>query len=152
MYRVRPASIEDIPHLVHQREAMFREMGTTCDYAAMAAACARWFREAVPAGIFRGWMIEHEDAGVVGGGGLIVLPWSPGPHRLDPRQAFVFNVFVEPAHRRRGVARRLMEKMHAWCRSQGIKRIALNASAAGQPLYEALGYTVAAEPMMRLNL
>ena len=157
---IRPAAVDDIPHIVLHREQMFREMGTECDYAAMADACTRWYLEAVPAGIYRGWMVEEHGGGshagevtrVVGGGGLIVMPWSPGPFRFDPRMAFVYNVYIHPPHRGRDLAKRLMHEMHAWCRSEGIERLALNASPAGQPLYTGLGYAVTPEPMMRLDL
>jgi GNAT superfamily N-acetyltransferase len=150
-YRIRVAIPSDIPTIVLHRERMFREMGTVCDYEAMAAACARWYADALPAGTYRGWMAEL-DAAVIGGSGMIVTPWSPGPSRLDPRMAWVYNVFVDPGHRGRGVARQLMEAMHAWCREQGIERLALNATEAGARVYQGLGYAVVAEPMMRLDL
>ena len=157
---IRPATVDDVPHIVHHREQMFREMGTECDYARMAEECSAWYLNAVPAGTYRGWMIEDHTAGagagemtgVVGGGGLIVMPWSPGPLRFDPRMAFVYNVYVEPAHRGRELARRLMDAMHAWCRSAGVERLALNATAAGERVYTSLGYAVTPEPMMRLDL
>lgn len=150
-YAIRPATPLDIPHLVAQREGMFRDMGIDCDYAAMAVACADWLRREMPNGTYRGWVVESGEGDVVAGGGLIVLPWSPGPVVLDPRLAFIFNIYTGPAHRRRGLARQLMETMHVWCRGEGIQRVALNASAAGQPIYEAMGYAVAVEPMMRLT-
>jgi GNAT superfamily N-acetyltransferase len=155
---IRPATVDDVPDIVHHREQMFREMGTHCDYARMAEACAAWYLDAVPAGTYRGWMIEDQTGGpgtvapVVGGGGLIVMPWSPGPLRFDPRMAFVYNVYVQPAHRGRELARRLMETMHAWCRSEGIERLALNATDAGKRVYASLGYAATLEPMMRLDL
>jgi GNAT superfamily N-acetyltransferase len=150
-YAIRPATSADIPHIVHHREQMFREMGTVCDFEAMADACARWYAEAVPAGTYRGWMAQTETGEVVGGGGLIVMPWSPGPSRTDPRMAWVFNVFVEHAHRGHGLAPRLMEAMHAWCSEQGIQRLALNATEAGARVYRGLGYDVVPDPMMRLD-
>lgn len=151
MYRIRVATPLDVPSIVHHRESMFRDMGTECDYAAMAEACTKWYEQALPSGTYRGWMIEHDGA-VVGGGGLIVMPWSPGPLRFDPRCAFVFNVFVEPPHRGRGLALALMQAIHAWCSAEGIERLALNASEAGRPLYGRLGYAAVSEPMMRLDL
>jgi GNAT superfamily N-acetyltransferase len=150
-YAIRAASADDVPVLVQHRELMFREMGTQADWMAMADGCARWYREAMAAGTLQGWLAEL-DGTAVGGGGLIVLPWSPGPTRFDPRMGWVINVFVDPAHRGHGLARRLMEAMHAWCREQGIQRIALNATAAGEPTYRALGYAALHEPMMRLDL
>jgi GNAT superfamily N-acetyltransferase len=150
-YAIRAASAADITTIVHHREQMFRDMGTVCDYAAIAHACARWYQEALPAGTYRGWLVDAGGA-VVGGSGLIVMPRSPGPTRLDPRMAWVYNVFVEPAHRGRGLARRLIGTMHAWCREQGIERVALNATAAGAHVYREFGYTDVHEPMMRLDL
>jgi GNAT superfamily N-acetyltransferase len=150
-YTIRAASVADVSHVVHHRERMFREMGTVCDYAAMADACTRWYAEALPAGTYRGWLAEHQDL-VVGGAGMIVVPWSPGPSRFDPRMAWVYNVFVEPRHRGRGVGRRLMERLHAWCREQRIERLALNATEAGARIYREQGYSVVLEPMMRLDL
>jgi GNAT superfamily N-acetyltransferase len=127
-------------------------MGTPGDYPGMASAHEAWLRSAVPAGTYRGWVAESDDGTVVGGAGVIVLPWSPGPVVLDPRCAFVFNVYTDPAHRHQGLARRLMETIHAWCQSQGVRRIALNASRDGRPIYEAMGYELAEEPMMRYFL
>lgn len=150
-YTIRAATAADIPTIVHHREQMFRDMGTVCDYAAMAEACARWYHEALPAGTYRGWLVDSGEA-LAGGGGLIVVPWSPGPSRLDPRMAWVYNVFIEPAHRGQGLARRLLHTMHAWCLEQGIERVALNATAAGARVYRELGYTSVHEPMMRLDL
>jgi GNAT superfamily N-acetyltransferase len=137
---------------VHQREAMFREMGTASDYAAMAEAYGPWVRQAISDDYYRGWLVEAADGAVAAGAGLVVLRWTPGPGPMDPRLAWVFNVYTEPAHRRRGLGRRLMETLHAWCREQGIERVALNASLGGEPLYEEMGYAVQAEPMMRIRL
>lgn len=149
-YTIRVAGAADVPHIVHHREQMFRAMGTICDYAAMAQACGRWYAEALPAGTYRGWMAEHEGL-VVGGGGIIVMPWSPGPSRLDPRMAWIYNVYVERGHRGQGIGQRLMDAMHAWCREQGIVRLALNATEAGARVYRKMGYTTVPEPMMRLD-
>ena len=57
-----------------------------------------------------------------------------------------------PAHRKQGLARRLMDAIHDYCRAEGIERVVLNASTFGKPLYDAMGYVVTDEPMMRLRL
>lgn len=56
------------------------------------------------------------------------------------------------AHRRRGLARLVMDAIHAWSREAGITSMALNASRDGLPLYESMGYAVAPSPMMFLPL
>ena len=45
-----------------------------------------------------------------------------------------------------------MDAIHDHCRAEGIERVVLNASAFGKPLYDAMGYVVTKEPMMRLRL
>ena len=152
-YTTRPSTPDDIGVLVRHRELMFREMGWQCDYAEMAVHHGRWLDDVLPAGSYCGWVVTPEaDETIVSSGGVLVVPWTPGPHAMDPRLAWIVNVYTEPAHRKRGLARRLMNEMHDWCLAHGIQRTALNASSAGQPTYESMGYTLADEPMMRYRV
>jgi GNAT superfamily N-acetyltransferase len=152
-YTNRPASVGDIGVLVEHRELMFREMGWQCDYARMAQHYGAWLGDAIPSGSYFGWVATPDgDSKVVSSSGIIVVPWTPGPFAMDPRLAWIVNVYTDHPHRKRGLARRLMHEMHDWCRANGVERTALNASAAGQPIYESMGYTLAIEPMMRLGL
>ena len=151
-YSIRAATADDIPHLVAHREQMFRDMGIPAAFDDMRAAFQGWLRGAMPARTYLGWLAVASDGEVAGGSGLIVMPWPPGPMTMDPRCGFVFNVYTHPSHRQHGVARRLMEAMHQWCRAEGIERVVLNASTFGQPLYESMGYVVADEPMLRIRL
>jgi len=151
-YTIRAATIADIPHIVEHRGAMFREMGIPAEFEKMGVATELWLRHAIPSKIYRGWTAVTDNGDVAAGGGLIVIPWPPGPMSLDPRCGFVFNVYTAPAHRKQGLARRLMDAMHEHCRAEGIERVVLNASTFGKPLYDSMGYVVADEPMMRLRL
>ena len=151
-YAIRPATIADIPHIVSHREQMFRDMDIAAEYDDMRPALALWLRHALPAKAYLGWLAVAGNGDVAGGGGLIVMPWPPGPISMDPRCAMVFNVYTHPAHRKQGLARQLMDAMHEWCRGEGIERVVLNASTFGHSLYRSMGYVVADEPMMRLRL
>jgi GNAT superfamily N-acetyltransferase len=151
-YTIRPATLTDIPAIVRHREQMFRDMGIPARFDEMAVAVERWLRHALVDGTYRGWMTVDEDGAVVAGSGLIVIPWPPGPISMDPRCGFIFNIYTDPAHRQRGLARRLVAAMHAWCRAEGLERTVLNASTFGRSLYESMGYVATDEPMMRLRL
>ena len=159
-YRIRPATLADEAVLAHHRAAMFEEMGVDVDRPVLDAAFRPWLRAHMPQGQYRAWLVEAIDGSVSGsvggsvvsGGGITVLPWPPGPRYLGDRLAFVYNVFTEPGHRRRGLGRLVMHAIHDYCRQEGIQTLALNASRAGQPLYEALGYAVTPSPMMFLAL
>ena len=151
-YTIRPATIVDIPHIVSHRERMFRDMELPAKFEDMAPAFELWLRHALPAKTYLGWMAVTETGDVAAGAGLIVIPWPPGPVSLDPRCGFVFNVYTEPAHRKQGLARRLMDAIHDYCKAEGIERMVLNASTFGRSLYESMGYVPTDEPLMRLRL
>ena len=148
-YQIREATLADADVLVHHRVAMFTDMGRSFDADEVGRAFRVWLAEMMNAGVYHAWLVEDTDTGaVVAGGGLSILPWPPGPGYPVDRLAFVYNVYVEPPYRRRGLARQVMEAIHAFCRANRIGSIALNASVDGQPLYASLGYRVTPSPMM----
>jgi GNAT superfamily N-acetyltransferase len=151
-YGVRPATLDDIDVLVRHRIGMFADMGVPLDATALGEAFRAWLVDVMPAGTYRAWLVETARSEIVAGGGITILPWPPGPRYLGDRLAFVYNVYTEPVHRRRGLAHLVMDAIHAWCREAGIASMALNASRDGLPLYEALGYTVTKSPMMFLPI
>jgi GNAT superfamily N-acetyltransferase len=147
-YTIREATLADSEALVRHRLGMFTDMGVAFDPAALGDAFRRWLADAMPGGTYRAWVIEDQHAVIVGGGGASVLPWPPSPSDTGGRLAFVYNVYIDGPHRRRGLARRIMEAIHAFCRRDGIASVALNASVDGAPLYRTLGYVEAPAPMM----
>jgi ribosomal protein S18 acetylase RimI-like enzyme len=62
----------------------------------------------------------------------------------DPaRHAFVHDLFVGPADRRRGIARRLMEMAEAFARSRGVFEVrlaVLEGNEEARAFYDALGF------------
>ena len=151
-YRVRVATPDDADALVRHRIAMFTDMGVPIDAAAVDRAFRPWLLEMLRAGTYRAWVVDDGTQAIVGGGGITILPWPPGPRYLGGRLAFVYNVYTEPAHRKRGLGRMVMEAIHGWCREEGISSLALNASTFGRGMYERMGYQIAESPMMFLSL
>jgi len=130
---------------------MFTDMGLAFDAPLLDRTFREWLAAMMPAGTYRAWVVEYEGD-IVAGGGASVLPWPPGPNYAGDRIAVVYNVYTEPAHRRHGLARRLMDTIHAWCRENGVSSVALNASHDGRRLYESMGYQLPTSPMMFLGL
>jgi GNAT superfamily N-acetyltransferase len=92
-------------------------------------------------------------------GGAVVASAScqlyrpPYPDVFTPdfrRDGYIWGVFVEPAWRGRGVARRLTEATLSHLRGLGCGRAILNASPKGRSLYERMGFQPSNE--MRLEL
>ena len=151
-FTLREATVADLETVLHHRRQMFHDMGQT-DPAAldrMVQTTRPHLREWLAGGAYRGWLAVTEEGSVAGGGGVLVSPWLSNPWTCDPRLAMILNVYVELEHRRRGLARALMEKMVGWCRAQGFRSISLHASNDGRALYQNMGFKPTNE--MRLDL
>jgi GNAT superfamily N-acetyltransferase len=146
----RTATLSDIPALTHAWYAMLDE----CDLLGSGVVSdweprlARHFERQIQRDHAR-WFVAEEDGRIVG---TCVASLSSGSSNiLKDVSAMLAGIYVDPAYRGRGIARRLTEDAIAWCKERGCVRIRLNASAMGRPLYESLGFVTATE-MMRLDL
>ena len=108
-----------------------------------------WWR--TDAGTRQAWLARDGAGVAVGMANLQVFHRMPRPGRDAGRWAYVANVWVDEAHRRRGVGRLLMTTALDWCRGQGMGRVVLNPSAMSVPLYSSLGFRPA-DDLMRLDL
>ena len=148
-YSVREATLDDLDTLVRHRIGMFTSMGMTFDHDLLDRATRDWLGRAMPAGEYVAWVCESAGGEIVAGAGVSLFKWPPGPLApVGDYMAFVYNVYTEPAHRKNGLARRIMETIHAWCAGRGIPALALNAAADARHLYDSMGYFEAPSPMM----
>ena len=126
---------------------MFEEIRSDPELAVVERTFAEWLPSRLGETYFH-WLATDGDE-AIGGAGVMLIDWPPSPR--DPRGGlgFIYNVYVEPVHRRRGLARALLETIHAWAQARGLGALALHASEDGRPLYETLGYRPTNE--MRLD-
>jgi GNAT superfamily N-acetyltransferase len=131
---------------------MFRAMGFTDEGAldAMEATSYPFIKAGLEDGSYRGWLIEVEGR-VVAGGGLVVVGYPSTPHDLNPRRAWILNLYTEPEYRGRGFARAILEVTVGWCRAQGFGWVSLHASDAGRRLYETMGFKPTNEMSLSLR-
>ena len=149
---IRSATPADLAILIRHRRMMWWDMGRRDETALslMEAAARQYFQAAVADGSYRGFLAVNEEEEVIGGGGIVISPWPGVLGQLSASRAMILNLYVEAEFRRRGVARKLLAAMIAWCRGNGFANISLHASDAGRPLYEQLGFRPTNE--MRLEL
>ncbi len=141
-YGIRLATVEEAPVLAHHRASMFRDMKEVDDQGASVIenASIDHLAALMEAREYFAFLAEHEGQ-VVGGGGLWLRPLLPRPGTLlGAMEAYVLNVYTEPDHRRRGVARAVMQAIIGWSRDRGVARVTLHASIEGRSLYEDLGF------------
>ncbi|MBI5667377.1 MAG: GNAT family N-acetyltransferase [Chloroflexi bacterium] len=141
-FTIQQATLADAPIIVAHRRRMFEDMGfdDTAILDAQEREFTGWLRERLENGRYRGWLAVNAAGEVVAGAGLWLLDWPPGPMGLAPFRGYILNVYTEPAYRKRGLARRLVQATIDWCHVQGIYAISLHASDEGRSVYESLGF------------
>ncbi len=93
-----------------------------------------------------------DEERIVGSAGC-QLHTSPFPEVIRSeyrRFGYIWSVYVEPSHQRRGIAKELVSHAINYLRDLGCTTVSLNSSAAGKKLYCDLGFQLASE--MRLPL
>jgi predicted acetyltransferase len=82
----------------------------------------------------------------------MIIDWPPHPlHPNEDKRGYVLNVFVEPSHRKRGLAKMLTGLGEAELARRGVSFAILHATRMGRPLYEQIGWTQTAEMSKRVT-
>jgi GNAT superfamily N-acetyltransferase len=131
---VRPATLADIPALVSLMEEFYAESSFPLDRASATASFEALLREPSRGAV---WLLLEgvEAAGHV----VLTTRFSMEHGGLD---AFIDDLFVRPAHRRRGLARAGLEALFAECRRRGVLAVHVEVgdrNAPAQALYGAFG-------------
>jgi GNAT superfamily N-acetyltransferase len=151
---LRPMTPGDAEVAARHRVMMFADMGEATLEALepMRIAFVEWARVGLAEGSYLGWCAE-DDGQIVAGAGLMLLAWSPTISVAHAHtRGHIVNVYTERSHRKRGIARQLMQTIIDHCGAHDIPAITLNASVEGQPVYEALGFHISKQPEMRLRV
>ena len=141
-YRVRPATLGDIPVLARQRHSMFVDMHTPSrkDLAVHDAAFPSWARREMRAGRLHCFLVEDRSGSVLGGGALWLREVQPYPGFGGGMVPYLMSMYTEPGSRRKGLASLIVKQSMEWARSQGYARMTLHASEVGREVYWKLGW------------
>ena len=144
----RPATVEDVPELLRLRCVMWESMGLPLaagDWEArFAEVVSGWFTS----GTGVAYVVDGPDRLVACGIGSIDqhLPGSSNP---SGRYGYIANMVTEAEHRGQGLASSILRELLAWFTAQGIHTVDLHASAQGEPIYRAHGFTENRQPALR---
>lgn len=139
--KCRPLRPDDAEMIGAHRQTMFLEAGGDPEQLRVMADHFRpWLEERLNDGRYYGFALCDADQ-VVAAIGLMTIDWPPHPsHPTLDQRGYVLNVFVEPTHRRRGLASTLMQLGEAEFARRGITFAVLHATQVGKPVYEQMGW------------
>ncbi|MDH2425650.1 GNAT family N-acetyltransferase [Sphaerisporangium sp. TRM90804] len=143
MVDVRSAASPDIAELVRLRGLLFRDLAAEWGLPPAASdwreRCADALTELLADDSMRIVVIDGE-AGLASCGMAVVERRLPTPYNLGGSIGHVYGIVTDPAYRRRGHARAIMEDLLRWFDDRGLTRVDLHSSPDGQSLYRALGF------------
>jgi GNAT superfamily N-acetyltransferase len=144
----RPATVDDVPELVRLRTVMWESMGLPMAEDGWRERCADVLAEWIASGTGMAFVVDGPDGLVACGVGSIDqrLPGSSNP---SGRYGYIANMVTELEHRGLGLATAILRELLAWFTEQGIHTVELHASADGEPIYRAHGFTENRQPALR---
>lgn len=137
----RALAPHDLDMICTHRENMFLEAGgDPASLKIMTEHFRPWLQPRLADGRYYGFAQLDADRPIAAIG-LMSIDWPPHPsHPTDDQRGYVLNVFVEPSHRRRGLASALMQLADAEFKRRGLSFCILHATQVGKPVYERLGW------------
>jgi ribosomal protein S18 acetylase RimI-like enzyme len=149
---VRQAVEDDVVELVRLRALLFENLGGSFfnpssgddGWRDNLAAVLKEHLTAETARI----LVVGGDAGLAACGVGNIEQRLPGPHLRNGRIGQVIGVVTDPAYRRRGHSRAIMQGLLDWFRERDVARVDLHASHDGEPLYRALGFDDHPDPTL----
>lgn len=131
---VRPARAPDIPCLVALMREFYAESSYPLDNTWAAAAFEHLLREPSLGAV---WLVE--DAGVAAGHVVMTVRFAM---EVGGLLGSVDDLFVRPAHRRRGAASAALDAVLTECRRRGCRALSVEVGADNHPaiaLYRRFG-------------
>lgn len=91
------------------------------------------------AGRLHTWIAEDgpEFVGIVS---VLLWPRPPQPEDTRTTEAYIINMYVPPANRRRGIGKRLLDACQQSAREFGIRKFLLHSTDQARGLYESNGF------------
>jgi N-acetylglutamate synthase-like GNAT family acetyltransferase len=153
---IRKATIDDIPSLSrHHRlmmEDIWEQKGSHIDKPAAEAlesAYRKKVEEHTPRRSCLAWVVEREGQ-IIASGAQSIVSLTSVPFDLNSRVGYLHSINTDKANQDQRCARTIVASAVDHCRRQGIRRVILNFSAAGRPVYEKAGFVPASETIKLL--
>lgn len=150
MYTYRLVSVGDFEIITKHRTLLFQENGrNNREIDEMNHYYPTWLKQAIARNVYTGWFALFGEQ-IVAGLGLMFIEWPPHPNDPQSARAYILDVYTDINHRKRGLAKNLLNLAFDEAKNRDIKVIVLHTTEQGRSLYEQLGFNNGNEMMKRL--
>lgn len=140
---IRRTTLDDLDLLMHWRmevlSEVFADVWEHQNFQELYDENFNYYKEMLESG--QHIAVFAEAGGTpIGCGGVCFSREMPSPDNPNGRCAYLMNIYVREAYRRKGVAKRIVTTLIAEAQDAGANKIYLETSELGRPLYESLGF------------
>lgn len=130
--------ISDIPAFVELRINQLKEEGNQQDFD-LSPSLYSFYEKHVNDGTFVAWL-AFEGTQIVGTSGMSFVEKSPYYSNPSGKIGLLSNMYTLKSHRRRGIAKQLLNKVVEEARQYGCGAVHITASEQGVLLYTEYGF------------
>ncbi len=138
----RKATLSDAEKLAEIRSIFLKEINNVPseeERIIVEQMSLEYFKKALCDNTFVSWIaLDNEEIIATSGLSFSVIP--PLYRILDGKIAFIMNIYTSPMYRNRGIGSELFKRIVEEAKQLGYKKITLNATDMGKPLYEKYGF------------
>ena len=134
----RKLTAEDLDPFIRMRITQLREEGAT-EQIDLVPALKDYYRRHLKDGTFVSWLAVDGEK-IVGTRGMSFVEKPPYFSCPSGRIGLLSSMYTDPAYRRRGIARELLERVVEEARAYGCGSVQITASDMGVLLYSAFGF------------
>ena len=131
-------TISDLEVYIQMRIEQLREEGAKEDID-LAPALMDYYRRHMADGTFVSWLAFDGDT-IIGTSGMSFVEKPPYFGCPSGRIGLLSSMFTNPAYRRRGIAKELLDRVVNEAKSYGCGTVQITASEMGVKLYTAYGF------------
>jgi len=146
MVEMRFATVNDMDALMSIRLEMLRVVNSLPDDYVFSETLVKSSEEYFACGN-DATVLVFDDGRPVACASLSFMDIMPTYGHPTGKRAHLMNVYTNPAYRRQGLAREMVQMLIDLAESRGVTEISLDATESGRPLYESLGFGTNHEAM-----
>ena len=146
MVEMRFATVNDMDALMSIRLEMLRVVNSLPDDYVFSETLVKSSEEYFACGN-DATVLAFDDGRPVACASLSFMDIMPTYGHPTGKRAHLMNVYTNPAYRRQGLARDMVQMLIDLAESMGVTEISLDATESGRPLYESLGFGTNHEAM-----
>ncbi len=150
---LQDATIEDIRILAIHHRKMFEEIwehkGQKIEKARaqeLESAYSEKIEKQIPEGICKAWVVKNDNQ-IIASGVITIVSFVPVPDDTNHNIAYLHSMYTEKGYRHQKYAQKIVDRAIHYYQKNEINRVVLNASDAGKPIYEKLGFVSSPETM-----